>query len=104
MPPGRPRAVARIAVGAALLLVAALLTHPWWLAHALGDYLSRTSGRAVHFDSVRVGLSMSLTPVVVMRGVRIANAPWADTRRPFAAVEEAAFRFAWLRFEDRWVV
>ena len=96
--------LARIALGAALVLLVALLSHPWWLAHLLGDYLAKTSGRDVHFDSVRVGLSMSLSPIVVMRGVRIANAPWADTRRPFAAVEEAAFRFAWRRFENRWVV
>jgi uncharacterized protein involved in outer membrane biogenesis len=94
----------RIALGAALVLVVALLTHPWWLAHLIGDYLAKTSGRAVHFDSVRVGLSSSLSPIVVMRGVRIANAPWADTRRPFAAFEEAAFQFAWRRFENRWVV
>ena len=97
-------AFARVALGAALVFLVALLTHPWWLAHLLGDYLGRTSGREVHFDSVRVGLSMSLSPVVVMHGVRIANAPWADTRKPFAAVEEAAFEFAWRRFEGRRVV
>ena len=96
--------LARIGLGAVLVFLVALVTHPWWLAHLLGDYLARTSGREVHFDSVRVGLSMSLSPVVVMHGVRIANAPWADTRRPFAAVEEAAFQFAWRRFENRWVV
>ena len=91
-------------LGAALLFLVALVSHPWWLAHVLGTSLSRSSGRDVHFDSVRIGLTMSLSPVVVMHGVRIANAPWADTRRPFAALEEVAFQFAWRRFEARWVV
>ena len=95
---------ARIVLGAALVLLVALVSHPWWLAHVLGHYLSRTSARDVHFDSVRIGLTMSLSPIVVMRGVHIANAPWADTRQPFAALEEAAFQFSWRRFEDRWVV
>ena len=93
-----------IAIVAAVLVVAALVSQPWWLAPLLGAQLSKTSGREVHFDSVRVGLTPSLAPVVVMRGVRIANAPWADTSRPFAALEEAVFRFSWRRFEDRWVV
>ena len=96
--------LARFLLGAALLFLVALVLHPWWLAHLLGDSLSRTSRRDVHFDSVRIGLTMSLAPVVVMRGVRIANAPWADTRQPFAVLEEAAFQFSWRRFEDRWVV
>lgn len=96
--------LARVGLGAALLLLVALVSHPWWLAHAMGDYLSKTSGRDVHFDSVRIGLTMSLSPIVVMRGVRIANAPWADTRQPFAALEEVTFQFSWLRFKDRWVI
>ena len=95
---------ARIAIVAVLLVIVALASQPWWLASLLGVQLSKTSGREVHFDSVRVGLTASLAPVVVMRGVRIANAPWADTSRPFAALEEAVFRFGWRRFEDRWVV
>ena len=98
------RVGARIAIIAAALLLMALASHPWWLAPLLSAHLSKTSGREVHFDSVRVGLSGSLAPVVVMRGVRIANAPWADTNQPFAALEEAVFRFSWRRFEDRWVV
>ena len=93
-----------IAIVVAVLVVVALASQPWWLAPLLGAQLSKTSGREVHFDSVRVGLTTSLAPVVVMRGVRIANAPWADTSRPFAALEEAVFRFSWRRFEDRWVV
>src|SRR5450432_716150 len=93
-----------IAIVVAVLAVVVLASQPWWLAPLLGAQLSKTSGREVHFDSVRVGLTPSLVPVVVMRGVRIANAPWADTSQPFAALEEAVFRFSWRRFPDRWVV
>ncbi|MEO8524784.1 MAG: AsmA family protein [Caldimonas sp.] len=95
---------ARIAIVAAVLVAIALASQPWWLGPLLGAQLSKTAGREVHFDSVRVGLTLSLAPIVVMRGVRIANAPWADTSRPFAALEEVVFQFSWRRFEDRWVV
>ena len=94
----------RIAIGVALLVVVALASHPWWLAPVLSAHLSKTSGRSVHFDSVRIGLTASLAPVVRLRGVRIANAPWADTSQPFAALEQVAFQFAWRRFDGRWVV
>ncbi len=94
----------RVALGLALALVVVLASHPWWLARALGSYLGETSGREVHFDSVRVGLSPALAPRVVMSGVRIANAPWADPSRPFAVLAEVEFEFAWRRHEDRWLV
>ncbi|MEP7301284.1 MAG: AsmA family protein [Caldimonas sp.] len=92
------------AVAVLVLVLAALATQPWWLGPLLGSYLSGTSGREVHFDSARVGLGRALAPELVLRGVRIANAPWADTRQPLAALEELVFRFAWRRFEDRWVI
>ncbi|MCE9658115.1 MAG: AsmA family protein [Burkholderiales bacterium] len=98
------RLASRFALGVAFAVVAALVSHPWWLAPALGSYLSGTSGRDVHFDSVRLGLSPALAPRVVMSGVRIANAPWADTSRPFAVLAEVVFEFAWRRHEDRWLV
>ncbi|MGZ5712940.1 MAG: AsmA family protein [Caldimonas sp.] len=94
----------RIGVALVVLVVVALALHPLWLAPLLGAYLGKTSGREVHFDSARVGLSGSLAPVLVLRGVRIANAPWADTGQPFAALAEVVFEFSWRRFEDRWVV
>ena len=93
-----------MAMAAALLVLAALASHPWWLAPVLSAQLSKSSGRSVHFDSVRIGLSASLAPVVNLRGVRIANAPWADTSQPFAALDQAVLQFAWRRFDDRWVV
>jgi uncharacterized protein involved in outer membrane biogenesis len=101
----RGRTIAlRAALALAVLVLVAIVAHPWWLAPLVGSYLSETSGRAVHFDSLRVGLSATLAPVFHLRGVRIANAPWADTSRPFAVCDEAIFVFAWRRFEDRRVV
>lgn len=103
-PPRLPTGRLSSGIGAAVLFIAVLASHPWWLAPLLGAYLGKTSGREVHFDSARIGLSGSLAPVVILRGVRIANAPWADTDQPFAALAEAVFEFSWRRFEDRWVV
>ena len=40
----------------------------------------------------------------MLDGVRIANAPWADARRPFAALEQVVFQLAWHRQDGRWVV
>ena len=108
-PPRRRRSSALrlglvVALGLTLLFVAVLASHPWWLAPPLGAYLSKTSGREVHFDRVRLGLSDALTPEVAFDGVRIANAPWADAGRPFAVLGQAVFQFAWHRYDDRWLV
>ena len=94
----------RIALGAGIAIFLALATQSWWVAPLIGAHLSKTSGRDVHFDSIRIGLTGSLAPVVVMHGVRIANAPWSDASRPLAVLEELVFQFAWRRFEDRWVI
>lgn len=98
------KAVARIALVLVVSLAIVFLLHPLWLGPLLGRYLSSTSGREVHFDSVRVDLSPALAPVVHMRGVRIANAPWSETKAPFAAFGEVVFVFDWGRFEGRRVV
>ena len=94
----------RLALGLGVAALVALASQPWWVAPLIGAHLSKTSGRDVHFDSVRIGLTGSLAPVVVMHGVRIANAPWSDASRPLAVLEELVFQFAWRRFEDRWVI
>ncbi|MDQ2734177.1 MAG: hypothetical protein M3Y55_04115, partial [Pseudomonadota bacterium] len=86
------------------LMLAAAATQPLWLAPLLGRHLSSTSGRSVHFDSVHLGLTSSLAPVAHLHGVRIANAPWADTKEPFAALADVVFVFAWWPFEGRHVV
>jgi hypothetical protein len=88
----------------ALSLVVGLLSHPWWLAPLLASQLRASAGRDVRFESVRIGLTTSLAPKVSLFGVRIANAPWADATRPFAALDEATFEFAWRRVEGRWLV
>ena len=93
-----------LALGLLLLVVGAVVSHPWWLAPVLGAYLSRTSAREVHFDRVRLGLSDALTPELSFEGVRIADAPWGDTRRPFAVLGQAVFQFAWHRHDGRWLV
>jgi len=106
-PRRRPSALRRgllVALGLIVLFVAVLASHPWWLAHSLGAYLSKTSGREVHFDKVRLGLSDTLTPEVAFHGVRIANAAWADASRPFAVLGQAVFQLAWHRYEGRWLV
>ena len=53
---------------------------------------------------MRLGLTDALTPEVSFDGVRIANAPWADASRPFAALGQAVFQLAWKRYEGRWLV
>jgi len=94
-----------VALGLVLLFVGVFASHPWWLAHSLGSYLSRTSGREVHFDKVRLGLTDTFTPEATFEGVRIANAPWAaDPSRPFAVLREAVFQLAWHRHDGRWLV
>ena len=93
-----------IALGLLVVLVTLLASHPWWLAYSLGAYLSRTSGREVHFDKVHIGLTDAFTPEVAFSGVRIANAPWADASRPFAALGQAVFQLAWHRYDGRWLV
>jgi hypothetical protein len=99
-----PRRAGRVLVVAAALLLVVLASHPWWLGRAASRYLTSTAGRPVHFDSVRLGLASTGAALVRLRGVRIANAPWADASRPFAVFEEVEFEFTGRRDEGRWVV
>ncbi|MEO5883702.1 MAG: AsmA family protein [Caldimonas sp.] len=107
-PPRRRSGGLRLGLGVALgliaLVIAVAASHPWWLAHSLGAYLSKAAGREVHFDKVRLGLTGAFAPQAVFEGVRIANAPWADASRPFAVLGQAAFEFAWHRYKGRWLV
>lgn len=83
----------------ALLLVAVAL-QPWWLAPLVARSLEADSGRSVRFDSMRVGLSWRLEPVIHIHGVRIANAPWADSKRPLAALGEMIVRVSWRSLDE----
>ena len=88
-------------LGVLALLLAAVALQPWWLAPLLARSLEADSGRNVRFDSMRVGLSWRLEPVLHVRGVRIANAPWADSKRPFAELGEAVIRMSWRSLDER---
>ena len=93
--PSAGRRWARIGLGVAAILVAAALLQPWWLAPLVAHRLAAVSGRSVEVDRLWFGLTARLEPVLHARGVRIANAPWADTARPLADVDEATAVFAW---------
>ena len=94
------RIAGRGVVVLAAAVVLALLLQPWWLAPLIGHRLSASAQREVHFDSMWVTLTGSLQPVVHFRGVRIANAPWADRSRPFAALGAATAVFSWLSLRE----
>lgn len=91
----------RAFIALALLLIGALASQPWWLGRVAGHRLSASSGRAVHFDSMRIGLNASLEPVLVVKGVDIANASWADTRQPFAKVGELVATLSWRSLREQ---
>jgi AsmA family protein len=97
-PPRRALASALLALGG--LALVAVLCQPFWLAPLVGHRLSADSGRRVHFDSIWIGLSSKLEPVMHCRGVHIQNAAWADTRRPLAALQEAVAVFSWQSFGE----
>jgi uncharacterized protein involved in outer membrane biogenesis len=88
-----------LAIG--VLLLAVILLQPVWLAPLIGHQLSQSAGRPVHFDRMWVGLSTALQPVVQWRGVRIDNAPWADSTRPFAALASAVAVVSWQSLAQR---
>ena len=86
----------RILLGSlAVLAVLTLLAADWnWARPALVHYLRHTSGREVRIDDLQVRLDATWQPVVTLRGVHVANAPWAGPQ-PFAVAEEASFTFDW---------
>ena len=87
---------AKLGLGALALLVLLLALFDWnWLRPPLERYLSHTSGRSVRAADLHLSLDAALRPVVRLRGVRIDNAPWADTKAPFAVAGEARFTFSW---------
>ncbi|HEY3634797.1 MAG TPA: AsmA family protein, partial [Caldimonas sp.] len=85
-------------VAVALLV---LVLQPWWLAPLVAHQLSASSRRAVRIDAMWLSLSASFQPVVQLRGVRIDNAPWADSPRPFAALASVSAVFSWRSLDER---
>lgn len=83
------------------LALAALLLQPWWLGPLVAHRLSAASGRTVHFESLWFGLGAGLRPVLHGRGIRIDNAAWAATTRPFAELEEMVAAISWRSFGER---
>ena len=100
-----PRSAGRIILCVVLalvaLLIAALATQALWLGPLASSELSRRSGRAARVDTMWIGLSSSLAPVVHCRGVRIDNAPWADAAHPLVALGEATAVFSWTSIAQR---
>jgi AsmA family protein len=85
----------RVLAATGVLLLAGVALQPIWMAPLVARELSERAGRSVHFDRMWIGLTTSLEPVLQLRGVRIDNAPWADSRRPFAALAAAAAVISW---------
>ena len=99
--PSRARIALRALAAFAAVLVLAALLQPWWLAPLMSHRLSASAQREVHFDSMWVTLTGALQPAVHFRGIRIANAPWADPTRPFAALGAATAVFSWISVRER---
>ncbi|MGH8797717.1 MAG: AsmA family protein [Caldimonas sp.] len=94
------KAVIALLAGAAFVLGAVLL-QPWWLGPLVARELAASSGRAVHFDRLWIGISAEFEPVVHLAGARIENAPWADARRPFAVAGSAVATVSWRSVAER---
>lgn len=92
----------RIALVLVLLLALGLWLFDWNLLRGpLQDYLAEKSGREVKIEHLRVGLDSGLEPVVELRGLTIANAPWVKNRRPFIVAGEVSFTLAWQSLAER---
>jgi uncharacterized protein involved in outer membrane biogenesis len=93
-PPPRPLAAVLAALG--VVAVLSLLAADWnWARPAVVRYLEHKSGREVQVDDLQIRLDANWQPVVRLRGLRVANAPWAAGDRPFIVAREARFTFDW---------
>jgi uncharacterized protein involved in outer membrane biogenesis len=86
----------RLAPGLLLLLIVLLAAafHADWLRAALQQVLASRSGRSVQIEQLQLRW-LDGSPVVRLRGVRVQNAPWADTQQPLAVAGELVFTFDW---------
>lgn len=91
-----PRYLAALLGASGVLLVLALLAADWnWARPAVVRYIEHHSKREVHVDDLQIRLDADWQPVVRLRGLRVANAPWASGGRPFITAREASFTFDW---------
>ncbi|MCR5884540.1 AsmA family protein [Rhizobacter sp. J219] len=91
-----PRHLTAVLVALGVLAVLSLLAADWnWARPALVRYLEHTSKREVQLDDLQIRLDADWQPVVRLRGLRVANAPWASGGRPFITAREARFTFDW---------
>lgn len=91
-----PRTLAALLGASGVLLVLALLMADWnWARPAVVRYIEHKSKREVQVDDLQIRLDADWQPVVRLRGLRVANAPWASGGRPFITAREASFTFDW---------
>jgi uncharacterized protein involved in outer membrane biogenesis len=94
-----PRTKVALGLAAAFLLL--LILFDWnWFRPLLERHLSESSRRQVRATDLHVSLEPNFQPTVRLRGVDIENAPWADTRKPFARAGEVSFTFDWRSLLD----
>ncbi|HEY0821602.1 MAG TPA: AsmA family protein, partial [Rhizobacter sp.] len=91
-PPPRHLAVVLGALGV-LALLAMLLADWGWARPLVVRYLEHKSGREIRVDELQVRLDADWQPVVHLRGLHVANAPWASGGKPFIRAREASFTF-----------
>lgn len=78
-----------------VLALVAVLASDWnWARPAVVHYLRHTSQRDVRIDDLDLHLDARWQPVVRLRGVHVANAPWAGPR-PFVTAREVGLTFDW---------
>ncbi len=93
-PPPRHLAVLLGALG--VLAVLTLMVADWnWARPAVVRYIEHKSQREVQVDDLQIRLDDDWQPVVRLRGLRVANAPWASGQRPFITAREASFTLDW---------
>ncbi|MBX3620970.1 MAG: hypothetical protein KF891_13450 [Rhizobacter sp.] len=98
MPPLRLRFV--LGALGVLAVLTLLVFDANWARPLLVQYLHHTSQRTLQIDDLQLRLDARWRPVVRLRGVRIANAPWAGPA-PLIVAREASFTFAWAHLLDR---
>jgi uncharacterized protein involved in outer membrane biogenesis len=97
-----PRHLAAVLAALGVVAVLSLLAADGnWARPAVVRYLEHTSKREVQLDDLQIRLDADWQPVVRLRGLRVANAPWATGNRPFIVAREANFTFEWATLFSR---